>query len=73
MIQIGTSIYLYGYHTSYRETTPVHMSNVQCLGTESRLTDCPHSSGVSVSGAALECHSSNSGACLHVYVYHPVQ
>ena len=45
------------------------MSNVQCLGNESRLTDCPHSSGGSGSGATLECYPYNSGVCLHVYIY----
>ena len=28
----------------------LHMSNVQCSGTESRLIDCPHSSGDGGSG-----------------------
>ena len=64
---IGTSIHLYAYYsTSYRETTPVLMSNVQCLGNESRLTDCPHSTGVSASGATLQCNPYNTGACLRV-------
>ena len=77
----GTSIDLYGsYSTSYRETTPVHMSYVQCLGTESRLIDCPHTSGNSGSGvtpeyglynpgATLECYPYSSGVYLHVYIY----
>ena len=35
------------------------MSNVQCSGTENKLTDCPHSSGGSGSGATLMCYDSS--------------
>ena len=35
------------------------MSNVQCSGSESRLIDCPHSSGGSGSDALLRCSYSN--------------
>ena len=59
-LHTGTSILLSAsYFSSYRETTPVHMSNVQCSGTENRLTDCPHSSGGSGSGATLRCYDSS--------------
>ena len=66
--QTGTSIDLYYpyYSTIYREPTPVHMSNVQCLGNESRLTDCPHNSGGNGPGATLECYPYSSGACLYL-------
>ena len=37
-VYIGEGINLDGsYNTRYRETVPVHMSGVQCSGTESRL------------------------------------
>ena len=35
------------------------MSNVQCSGTENKLTDCPYSSGGSGSGATLMCYDSS--------------
>ena len=60
---VGYGIYLgSSYSTSYRETTPVHMSDVQCSGTESRLTDCPHTPGGSGSGVSLECGYYSSGS-----------
>ena len=67
VIAAGTSIQLYGsYLSSYHETNPVHMSNVQCSGTEPRLIDCPHSSGGGGSGglwsdATLSCYPYSSG------------
>ena len=42
----GEAVYLSSYYYNYnRETVPVHMSDVQCLGTESRLTECSHNTG----------------------------
>ena len=45
--------YNYDYDNSI--TGPIHMSNVRCLGTESRLIDCPHSVGGSGDLATLSC------------------
>ena len=57
----GTEISLYGYYSDYlRGSAPVHMSNVQCSGNESRLIDCPHNSGGSGSDALLRCNYYNS-------------
>ena len=50
------------YSTYYRETAPVHMSNVECSGNEPRLIDCPHNSGGSGNGATLRC---NYSRCYH--------
>ena len=59
---IGEEINLVSsYSTSYRETAPVHMSSVQCTGTESRLVDCSYISGGSGSGVSLGCYNYNSG------------
>ena len=44
------------YRTSYLGSAPVHISNVQCSGSESRLIDCPHSYGDSGSDASLRCN-----------------
>ena len=33
------------YYSNNRGPVPVHMSDVLCSGTESRLTDCPHNPG----------------------------
>ena len=44
------------YRTSYRGSAPVHISNVQCSGSESRLIDCPYSSGGSGSVESLKCN-----------------
>ena len=44
------------YSTSYRETVPVHMSDVQCSGTESRLIECNHNVGGSGSDTSLYCN-----------------
>ena len=51
------------------------MSNVQCLGTESRLIDCPHSSGGGGSGglwsdATLSCYPFSSGKCSNSNLWH---
>ena len=37
------------------------MNNVQCSGSESRLIDCPHSSGGSGSDARLTCPYYSNG------------
>ena len=53
----GNAISLYGYYSVYYTlSAPVHMSNVQCSGSESRLVDCPYSSGGSGSDASLTCY-----------------
>ena len=56
---IGESIELESYRNYYStgEIAPVHMSDVQCSGNESRLIDCPHSPGGSRPVAYLNCHS----------------
>ena len=60
----GTDIILSAYYSIYdRETAPVHMSNVECSGNESRLIDCPHNSGGSGDGATLHCSYNNDGKC----------
>ena len=62
----GIEITLSAYYSTYdRETAPVHMSNVECSGNESRLIDCPHSSGGNGSGATLRCNYYNDGRCYH--------
>ena len=54
---IGTEISLVGfYNNNYRGSAPVHMGNVQCSGSESRLIDCPHSAGGRGSAARLTCN-----------------
>ena len=50
---LGTSSYYYGYTGNLT----VVMSNVQCVGTESRLIDCSYTSGGSGSPVSLECSS----------------
>ena len=52
---IGGEVRLSSSYFIYGETAPVHMSNVQCSGTESRLTECPYTSGGSGSDASLYC------------------
>ena len=46
---------------SYNDDFPVVMSNVQCVGTESRLIDCPYTSGGRALGrgslVSLKCSS----------------
>ena len=56
-ILIGASIKL---NSNYNfETAPILMSNVQCSGNESRLIECPHSSGGNGSVATLTCFESS--------------
>ena len=58
---IGEEINLVSsYSTSFRETAPVHISGVQCSGTESRLIDCSYISGGSGSGISLNCYYSGN-------------
>ena len=54
---VETDLYI-RYYTRYRETAPIHMSDLQCLGNESRLIDCPHRSGGSGNGVTLNCQKS---------------
>ena len=44
------------YYTNYHGSIKVHISNVQCSGSESRLIDCPHSPGGSGSVESLRCN-----------------
>ena len=46
---------------AHNGTISTQMSNVQCLGTESRLTECPHSAGGNGSAASLTCFIHHSG------------
>ena len=56
---IGAAISLRSsYFISSRGIAPVHMSNVQCSGTESNLTVCPHTSGGSGTSATQICYYS---------------
>ena len=57
----GSAIRLYaGYYYFFfyypSPSRPIHLSNVQCSGSESRLIDCPHSSGGNGSDAELTCY-----------------
>ena len=52
------------YSTLYRETAPVHMSNVRCSGTESRLTVCSNTPGGSGTSAVQNCDYSSG--CIYV-------
>ena len=56
---IGKAIDLHS--TSFGATAPTHMSNVQCSGNESRLIECPHSSGGNGSAVSLTCDYRSSG------------
>ena len=47
--------YYYDYDYDYSIVGPTHMSNVRCVGTESRLMDCPHTVGGSGDLASLRC------------------
>ena len=54
---IESSVELYSsYLRSYREAAPIHMSNVQCSGTETRLTECPYQPGGTGAVATLNCN-----------------
>jgi hypothetical protein len=55
----GTSSTNYDYSTDL----PVVMSNVECVGTESRLIDCPYTTGGSGSPVSLRC--TYSAPCAH--------
>ena len=58
----GTAIVLSSdYSTQYRVVAPVHLSDVQCSGTESKLIDCLHTLGGSDFAASLECEYYSSG------------
>ena len=51
-----TGVSPYSYYDDYRfEGFPVVISNVTCEGTESRLIDCPYTTGGSGSPVSLEC------------------
>ena len=47
----------YSYYEYYEEELPVIMSNVTCGGDESRLIDCPFTSGGNGSPVSLTCSS----------------
>ena len=55
-----------------REIVPMHMSNVQCVGTESRLTLCPHDQTSKGSGivATQECIYYLDSKCNTLCVYY---
>ena len=56
-VLIGTSIKL---NSNYNhETAPILLSNVRCSGIESRLAECPHSSGGNGFVATLDCFESS--------------
>lgn len=59
----GSNIYLSAYYSTYnRESIPIHLSNVNCSGAESRLVDCFHTD-INTTGedASMRCHPYSNG------------
>ena len=57
VILTNAGVSAYSYYEYYEEELPVIMSNVTCEGDESRLIDCPFTSGGNGSPVSLTCSS----------------